>query len=146
MDAASAFAGKLAARYAPGGTLSREQGWGRQYGVRAWELDNEPESYRTHWQDQAGDYAEFATKVSAQIKQVDSRALILVPAAAGNRNALPWIRAALEPHRLSGSAEFRRRGIPYSIGPLADGVSFHIYEGLNAVFYSGNDTVERILG
>ena len=66
MEAAAAFAGKLAERYAPGGTLSTAQGWGRRYGVRAWELDNEPESYRTHWQDQAGDYAEFATKVAAR--------------------------------------------------------------------------------
>ena len=74
MEAAAAFAGKLAGRYAPGGTLSIAQGWGRRYGVRAWELDNEPESYLTHWKDQAGDYAEFATKVTARIKQVDPRA------------------------------------------------------------------------
>lgn len=65
MEAAAAFAGKLAGRYAPGGTLSVAQGWGNQYGIRAWELDNEPESYLTHWEDQAGDYAEFATKVTA---------------------------------------------------------------------------------
>ena len=36
--------------------------------------------------------------------------------------------------------------MPYSIGPLADGVSFHIYEGLNAVFSRGDDTVEQVLG
>ena len=73
-------------------------------------------------------------------------ALILVPATAAVRSAWPWIQAALEAHRLSGSAEFRTRGVPYSIGPLADGVSFHIYEGLNAVFSAGNDTVEQFLG
>ena len=29
---------------------------------------------------------------------------------------------------------------------MADGVSFHIYEGLNAVFSGSDDTVERVLG
>ncbi len=146
MEAAAAFAGKLAGRYAPGGTLSVAQGWGNQYGIRAWELDNEPESYLTHWEDQAGDYAEFATKVTARIKQVDPRSLILVPATAGRRSAWLWTRAALGEQGLSGSAEFRGRGIAYSIGPLADVVSFHIYEGLNVVFSASEDTVERFLG
>ena len=133
-------------RYAPGGTLSIVQGWGREYGVRAWELDNEPESYRTHWEDQAGDYAEFATRASERIKRIDPRAMILVPASAAAPSAWPWIEAALGTQGLSGSAEIRRRGALYSIGPLADGVSFHIYDGLNAVFSAGEDTVERVLG
>ena len=105
MEAAAAFAGKLAVHYAPGGTLSARQGWGRQYGIRAWELDNEPESYLTHWEDQASDYAEFATKVSARIKQVDPRALILVPATAGRHNAWLWTRAALSAEGTNGSAD-----------------------------------------
>ena len=146
MEAAAAFAGKLAERYRPGGTLGTAQGWGKSYGIRAWELDNEPESYRTHWDDQAGDYAEFVTKVAARIKQADPRALILAPATAGNRNALPWIEAALDAEPASGSAEFRRRGVAYSMGPPTDGVSFHIYEGLNAIFSPSTDTLELVLG
>ncbi len=71
MEALAAFAGKLARRYRPGGTLAVEQGWGSRYGVRAWELDNEPEMYRTHWKGQVADYAEFVTLAAAQIKVVD---------------------------------------------------------------------------
>ena len=110
-----------------------------------WELDNEPESYLTHWEDQAGDYAELATKVCASVKQADPRAFLLLPATAGGPSAWEWTRAALGMQGLSGSAEFRRRGIAYSIGPLADGVSFHIYEGLNVVFSSSEETVELFL-
>ena len=146
MEAAAAFAGKLAERYAPGGTLSASQGWGQQYGVRAWELDNEPESYFTHWKEQAGDYAEFATRVAARIKQADPRALIFVPATASVRDSWPWIRAALDADGLSGSPEYRRRGVPYSIGTVAKGVSFHIYEGLNTTFSGSDETLERALG
>ena len=40
MDALAAFAGELADRYRPGGTLALREGWGERYGVRAWELDN----------------------------------------------------------------------------------------------------------
>ncbi|HEY0076606.1 MAG TPA: hypothetical protein VGB77_21125, partial [Abditibacteriaceae bacterium] len=39
MQAAANFAGKLAKRYCPGGTLATQQGWGQKSGVRAWELD-----------------------------------------------------------------------------------------------------------
>lgn len=70
MEALADFAGKLAKRYCPGGTLAQSQGWGGGYGVRAWELDNEPESYLTHWQGQAADYAEFATRAAERIKAV----------------------------------------------------------------------------
>src|SRR5580698_1311879 len=77
MDAAAAFAGQVAARCAPGGTLAAREKWGNSFGVRAWEIDNEPDSYRTHWDGQAADYAEFVTKVSRAIKRVDPSALIL---------------------------------------------------------------------
>jgi len=144
MEAAAAFAGKLAARYSPGGVLSTKQGWGRRFGIRAWELDNEPESYRTHWQDQAGDYAEFVTKAASQIKRADPRAMILVPATAGGR-AIPWIEATLDAQQLKGSPDYRRAAIQNSIGPVADGVSFHLYEGLAVVFHDPDCTVERLL-
>ncbi|MBE3070558.1 MAG: hypothetical protein IMZ66_10030, partial [Planctomycetes bacterium] len=94
MEAAAAFAGQLATRYAPGGTLAVQQGWGRRYGVRAWELDNEPEAYRTAWTGQAGDYAEFAAACAARIRQADPRAVIVLPGCTGGGNAGPWIEAA----------------------------------------------------
>jgi hypothetical protein len=144
MAAAAALAGKMAARYAPGGTLAVREGWGERYGVRAWELDNEPESYRTCWSGQAGDYAEFAAKSAALIKQADPRAVIVLPGCAGGGHAGPWIEAALDAHRLGGSPEYRLRGAPHSIGPIADVISFHIYEGLDSTF--GDRTVERVFG
>ncbi|HEX2033769.1 MAG TPA: glycoside hydrolase family 44 protein [Chloroflexota bacterium] len=143
MEAAAAFAGKLAARYAPGGQLATQQGWGRRYGVRAWELDNEPDIYLTHWNDQAGDYAEFATRAAARIKEADPQAMILGPAT--TNRAVPWIGAALDAHRLSGSPTYRQNGQPYSIGPVVDGVSFHLYEGLDTLLASADRTVERVL-
>jgi hypothetical protein len=83
MDALAEFAGKLAERYRPGGTLAQRESWGERYGVRAWELDNEPESYRTNWKSQAADYAEFVTLAAAQIKATDPQAVIVAPGMAG---------------------------------------------------------------
>ena len=141
MDAAAAFAGKLAARYAPGGTLARQQGWNLNYGVCAWELDNEPDGYLTHWKNQAGDYAEFATRCAQAIRQTDPYAFILGPAVMGGGGACDWIKNALDAQSLNGSPTFHARAVPYSIGPVVDGVSFHLYEGLDSAFSGKNRTV-----
>ncbi|HXE54368.1 MAG TPA: hypothetical protein VN541_15200, partial [Tepidisphaeraceae bacterium] len=141
MPAAAAFAGKLAERYAPGGSLGTKLGWPPHDGVRAWELDNEPESYRTCWKGQAGDYAEFATRAAARIKQFDPHAVIVLPATAGGTHALPWIEAALDAHGMPGSPIYRQRNVPYSIGPVADVVSFHCYEGLETAFTGSDRTI-----
>jgi hypothetical protein len=143
MAAAAAFAGKLAARYRPGGALARAQGWDH-YGVRAWELDNEPNVYLTHWGGQAGDYAEFVTLAGARIKKEDERAMLLLPATTGGGDAAAWVRAALGLSGADGSPVYRQRGERYSIGPVADGVSFHNYEGADSVFASEPRTVERV--
>jgi hypothetical protein len=142
MDAAAGFAGKLAVRYAPGGTLATRQGWQQHYGVRAWELDNEPDGYLTHWKDQAADYAEFATKTGAAIRKADPHAIILGPAVMGGRKTPAWIEAALDARALRGSPDFRGRARPYSIGPALDVVSFHVYEGLNTSFAGSDRTIE----
>ena len=142
MEAAAAFAGKLAARYAPGGTLAAAEGWRQSFGVRAWELDNEPDGYLTHWKDEAADYAEFVTKAAAAIRQVDPRAVILGPSVMGGGKAPAWVEAALDAPAMRGSPEFRRRGQPYSIGPALDVVSFHVYEGLDSAFTGKDRTVE----
>jgi hypothetical protein len=134
METAAAFAGKLAARYAPGGTLPTREGWGTSFGVRAWELDNEPDSYRTHWEGQAADYAEFVTKVSRAIKRVDPAALVLAPATPVSKNSLPWIESALDPLSKQSSPPLLSLNEHWSIGPEIDVVSFHIYEGLDSLF------------
>ncbi len=141
MEAAAAFAGKLAARYAPGGTLARQQKWNADYGVCAWELDNEPDGYLTHWKGQAGDYAEFATGCARAIRQADRNAFILGPAVMGGGGAGAWVKNALDAHGLNGSPAFHARAVPYSLGPVVDGVSFHLYEGLDSAFSGKNRTV-----
>src|SRR5437899_904620 len=95
-EAAAAFAGKLAARYAPGGTLATREGWKATYGVRAWELDNEPDGYLTHWKDQAADYAEFVSKTAGAIRRVDPQAVITGPSVMGGGKAPAWIEGALD--------------------------------------------------
>jgi hypothetical protein len=144
MDAAAAFARKLAARYAPGGTLAAQQGWQRRYGVRAWELDNEPNGYLTHWKDQAADYAEFVTEVAAAIRQVDPQAVIIGPAANIGPQSLTWIESALNAPALRGSPELRQHAKPYSIGPALDVVSFHLYEGLDTALSGKDRTIEIV--
>ena len=144
MEAAAAFAGKLATRYAPGGTLAAREGWQRHFGIRAWELDNEPDGYLTHWKDQAADYAEFVTKSAAAIRKADPLAVIVGPGGMGGGEAPTWIEAALDAHARRGSPEFRRRGQPYSVGPVLDAVSFHVYEGLDSAFSRTGRTVEVV--
>jgi Glycoside hydrolase family 44 len=144
MEAAAAFAGKLAARYAPGGALATREGWQQRYGVRAWELDNEPDGYLTHWKGQAADYAEFVTKAAAALRQIDPQAVIVGPSVMGGGKSIAWIEAALDAPATRGSPEFRKRGQPYSIGSALDVVSFHIYEGLNAALPGRDRTIEVV--
>ncbi|HEX7860920.1 MAG TPA: hypothetical protein VF773_11370 [Verrucomicrobiae bacterium] len=144
MDAAADFATKLARRYKPGGTLAVEQGWGDLYGVRAWEIDNEPEMYRTHWKNQAADYAELATKVAAKIKAEDPLAMIILPGVASGKHKFQWLEQTLHAEALAGSPTFKSNAIPYSIGPIADAVSFHVYEGLDSAFAGQPRTVEVV--
>jgi len=144
MEALVEFVGKLALRYRPGGTLATQQGWESRYGVRAWELDNEPEMYRTHWKDQAADYAEFATLVTARIKASDPQALIIAPGLASGKHGLRWLEAALDPASLAGSPIFRAQGKGYSIGPVTDVVSFHLYEGLDSAFSGEPRTIGQV--
>ena len=145
MNALAKFSGRLAARYRPGGTLAQRQGWGERYGVRAWKLDNEPESYLTHWNGQAADYAEFLTLASAQIKAADPQAVIVGPDLAAGKQGMLWLDAALDATAMLGSPIFRAQGKPYSIGPALNVVSIHNYEGLDSAFSGGSRTIERVL-
>ena len=120
-------------------------GLGTRYGVRAWELDNEPEMYRTHWKGQAADYAEFVTLAAARIKAVDPKALIVAPGVASGKHGLRWLEAALDPAARAGSPVFRAQGQPYSIGPVVDVVSLHNYEGLDSAFSGEPRTIGQVL-
>jgi hypothetical protein len=142
MNAAAAFAGKLVERYRPGGVLAVREGWGESYGILAWELDNEPDSYLTNWGGEAGDYAEFVSKVATRIKEVDSQALVLTPALGSGANARRWLEEALGLHGLAGSPVYVAQGKPHSIGPWTDVVTFHIYEGMDTVLSHEDHTVD----
>lgn len=144
MDALVAFAGKLAERYRPDGVLARREGWGTHCGVRAWELDNEPESYRTSWKGQAADYAEFVTRAAARIKQADPQAVIVTPGVAAGKHGLQWLEQTLNAPALAGSPAFRAQGKAYSLGPATDVVSFHNYEGLDSAFSGEPRTVVQV--
>jgi|ERR1019366_3186218 hypothetical protein len=145
MESLVEFARKLAERYRPGGTLAQREGWGERYGVRAWELDNEPESYRTHWNGQAADYAEFVTRAAARIKAADPQAVILAPGLAAGKQGLKWLEQTLDTAAMSGSPAFQAQGKPYSIGPVVDVVSLHNYEGLDSFFSGGPRTIGLVL-
>lgn len=140
MQAAADFAGKMAQRYKPGGIVPTQEGWGNSFGIRAWELDNEPASYLTNWSGQAGDYAEFVTLCAAAIRAEDPDAVIVTPSITSYLS--PWLTQTLDAHALEGSPFYRQQGIPHSIGPDTDAVSFHIYEGLDTYLGGEDDTVD----
>ncbi len=144
MGALAGFAGKLAERYRPGGTLAQSQGWGERYGVRAWELDNEPESYLTNWKGQAADYAEFVTRAAERIRAADPQAVIVSPGMGAGKHGLTWLEGALDAPAMAGSPEFRMQGKYYSIGPIIDVVSLHNYEGLDSAFSGGSRTIGQV--
>jgi hypothetical protein len=84
-------------------------------------MDNEPESYFTHWGGQEEKYAEFVTKVSQRIKQVDPQALIAAAAVAPGSHSPAWLEGVLSDK-------------DYGMGQATDIVSFHNYEGLDSMF------------
>jgi hypothetical protein len=144
MEALAAFAGKLADRYRPGGTLAQSQGWGERYGVRAWELDNEPEGYFTCWKGQAADYAEFVTRASCRIRASDPQAVIVAPAMGSGKQGLQWLSEALDSSLSTGSTVFRQNGKAYSLGPQVNVVSFHNYEGLDSALTGQPRTIGQV--
>jgi hypothetical protein len=83
------------------------------------------------------------TKVAATIRQVDHEAVILAPAIAGGGNGLNWVAATLDARGMAGSPISRQQGKAYSVGPAADVVSFHCYEGLETAFSHEDRTIER---
>ena len=130
---AAAFAGRLAARYKPGGSLALAQGWGTCFGTRAWEMDNEPSTYQTNWSGQAGDYAQWVTLTAAAIHANDPKAFVIGPANAygtAKPGSSPnWVADILDPNTTDASAQYLAAGLHFSAGPSLDGVSFHVYEG-----------------
>lgn len=118
MEAAFDFCGTLAQRYAPGGTLWQEQGVS-DWGVQAWELDNEPGSYRTHWEQQEEDFGDFFAGCAQAIRGVDPDAQIVGPALAAGQGNTTWWEDVL--------ASEAEPGLDLSV------FSFHSYEGMDSI-------------
>jgi hypothetical protein len=149
MDALIAFTAKLAERYKPCGTLAAEKGWTDGWGVRLWELDNEPDTYETHWDGQADDYAEFVTKAERRIHAIDPFALTVgASTATGSECPGDFVDQILDKGVQSASADYVANGVEYAAGPSLDIVSFHTYEFLDehgsAVFGCDSRTTDNI--
>jgi hypothetical protein len=129
MAAAAVFVGKLAHRYRPGGELAQERGWTDGYGVRVWELPNEPDAYGLWW-GEYDDYAEAAVRLRGAIKAEDPLAVVLGPAASAHADD-EFLRMFLDARTQRASLEYLMNGAAYAGGPAVDAVSFHNYESLD---------------
>ena len=146
MDALANWYGKLAARYKPGGQLAQEKGWTDGYGVRVWEVDNEPDAYGL-WLGAHDDYAEVLTRAAQAVKAEDPLALVLGAALAqdGSKEVL---RAVLDKRTQLSTLEYQLNGEQYAIGPFTDVIAFHHYNKVDAsgvtVFGGGSSLEETI--
>jgi len=72
----AAFAGAVADRYRPGGTLATQQGWAMGYGVRAWEVWNEPTTL-AYWTGTPAQFGMLLKPASAAIHRADAHATVM---------------------------------------------------------------------
>ena len=70
------FAGAVADRYRPGGTLATQQGWGMGYGVRAWEVWNEPTTL-AYWTGTPAQFGMLLKPASTAIHRADAHATVM---------------------------------------------------------------------
>lgn len=84
----------VAARYAAGGALAREQGWNDDYQVTHFEIENEPDSLPWvpgNWEAVPKDYALFLSKLVPAMRAVNPDVVILAPALAQHPRSLEWL-------------------------------------------------------
>ncbi|HWI58888.1 MAG TPA: hypothetical protein VNZ22_16800, partial [Bacillota bacterium] len=74
------------------------------------------------------------------------QAIMVGPSVMGGGKAPAWIEGALDAQGLRGSPAFQKQAKPYSIGPVLDAVSFHVYEGLDSAFSGQDRTLEVAFG
>lgn len=63
-------------RYKPGGTLAQENDWPEEWGIRVWEIWNEPD-YKPFWEASILDYARLLKTAYLVIKMVDPEAKVM---------------------------------------------------------------------
>jgi hypothetical protein len=78
--------------------LHYNRGWanGFRYGIRYWEVWNEPDLGKMFWSGSAQHYFELYEKVARAVKQADRRALVGGPAIARPNDANPYVDDFLE--------------------------------------------------
>lgn len=124
----------LVDRYRPHGTLARAERWG-SYGVRHWEVENEPDSmvWTNAWQHVPKDYAEYLSVIYPAVKAVDRNAVISAPALSHQEGGdapkgLRWLDEVLSPGGPDSewASDTYRAGVTHpSGGPFVDAYSFH---------------------
>lgn len=142
MDALADWYAKLVRRYRPGGELAVERGWTDGYGVRAWEVDNEPDSWG-FWLGAHDDYAEVLTRVAVAIKREDPQALVLGPAL--SQSGFGTLAAVLDKRRQNSTLDYRLNGQQYAIGPYTDVIATHQYDKVDAsgvTVFGGGSSIE----
>lgn len=142
-DQAASFANTLVNRYKPGGTLAKQNGW-QSYGVRHWEIFNEPNFPCCGWLQEgmsgedAGlfveEYVQVLTKVNVAIRKADPDAVILL----GGLSDQPNSKWAM-PHDL-----FLRKVYELGAKSCFDVVAIHPYELLGR-FAEGRDAMKSIM-
>jgi hypothetical protein len=78
--------------------LHYNRGWanGFRYGIRYWEVWNEPDLGKLFWGGSPGQYFQLYEKIARAVKQADRRALVGGPAIAGPNGPSPYIEGFLE--------------------------------------------------
>lgn len=130
----------LVERYRPGGVLAQAQGW-TDYGVRIWEVENEPDQtimpYHS-WATVPKDYAAFLAEIGPAMKAVDPGAVIAAPALnheeepnparGGGLASTAWLDKVLSagsPESEWASDTYRAADEHPGGGPFVDLYSFH---------------------
>jgi hypothetical protein len=70
------FVWQAVRRYMPGGELAREEDWPDEWGIRVWEVWNEPD-FELFWQGTFNDYARLLKTTYIVAKMVDPKAQIM---------------------------------------------------------------------
>jgi hypothetical protein len=141
IDAAVPFWQELVRRYHPGGTLAREKGWTDGWGVRAYEVENEPDFSAWpggSWQSVTKDYALFLSHVWKAVHAIDPKVLVAAPGLSGvdplpgsGNTSTDWLRTLLSTDRasLEYASDDYRAAVPagpvIGAAPYIDVYSFH---------------------
>lgn len=131
----------VAARYMPGGKLAESQGWPGGYGVRYFEVENEPDSaaWTTgSWTNVPKDYALYVSIVKAALKSVSPSLKLVAPAiftgpdGSSCCNGLTWLDQVLSTEiDLQWASDEYRAAVAHGSqpiiggGPYIDAYSFH---------------------